>query len=55
MLREAFPRLAAILRRAELAANAWRGSDHDLAIHYRAGEPEYVDPPGGGALDWLHR
>jgi hypothetical protein len=28
---------------AELAANAWRGSDHHLAIHYRAGELQYAE------------
>ena len=43
LLREALPRLAAWLRRAESAGNAWRGSDHHLAIHYRAGELQYAE------------
>jgi hypothetical protein len=43
LLREALPRLAAWLRRVESAGNAWRGVEHHLAIHYRAGKLEYTE------------
>src|SRR5262245_42374291 len=41
LVREALPRLSSWLRSVESAGNAWRGSDHHLAIHYRAGKLGY--------------